>query len=321
MLAVELESTTVRPGATIRGVVRFKAARAVDCRSLSVRLAWSLRSGGERRRGAVQSLALGRGRWPPGERLFDFELEVPGGPPTELSSLVELRWRVEARAELSFGRVRRAAAPFTLERGEGGARVGIDELAPLEPEGLALSLAGALLLWLATAAVAAVAVEAVRDASLGPVRAFVVLWLLWMIGFSVKATIDVVRRPIAERALGHVTLRRVSGGLSRGPLVVEAELQPRRSVTLAPVSARVVARSTYTDSDGRTRVRIDYRGAALRFGGGAVRRGEGVSWRGELPIPAGLAQRSAGTWTVDVRVPIPRSPDWEGAIALPRVDL
>jgi hypothetical protein len=321
MLAVELESTTVRAGETIRGVVRLRAPRALRCRALNVRLAWSLRSGGELRRGVVRSVALGGGRWPPGERLFDFEIEAPGGPPTELSSLVEFRWRVEARAELSFARVRRADAPFTLEAGEGGARVSIDDLAPLEPESFALSLAGVVVLWTATALMIAGFAGIISEEASGFIRAITALWLLWLVGFALKATIDVVRRPIAERALGLVSLRRVSGDLGRGPLVIEAAIQPRRSVEVGPACARLVARSTYVDSEGRTRVRIDYRSPALRFGGGPLRRGRAVTWRGAIPVKDGLMRRSEGTWTIEVSVPIPRSPDWEGAIALPLVDL
>lgn len=104
-LTIELDNnrSTFRPGEAVSGQVVVSTDEAVRCDGLVVELAWATVGGALGSRGTPQELVLFQGELSPvSAQRFPFTFRMPAGLPSYHGHNVELRWFLEARADIPW---------------------------------------------------------------------------------------------------------------------------------------------------------------------------------------------------------------------------
>lgn len=306
---LEREDPTYRPGEPIRGRV-VVGARAEPLESLDLTLAWASRpadddpgvvlpAGG---RVSASHRLLDRpapaGAW---ELALPFAVPCPDGPGTHESGHVRVDWELRATARFSRG-AREAAIAFQLEeardtvaRAERRAPARDRRLSRIRRETLGQALA-----WIGLGA-GLIALAVWLES--GPCLAACGLPGLLVCLAGLLA----LRNPLAERRLGPVRLDLPAEVALGEPLVLFLSFCPPGRLRLEAIQVRL---SAVASGAQRTDTRTLHEHTARPELPALVRR-EGLRLRVELPIPPEAAPSSAGVqWGLQVRIELPRWPDW-----------
>ena len=119
-LSIELDRTrddhTYDVSETIRGVVRVRVDKDVNCSGLEVRTLWATHGRGNVDSKVVDSKIVDAGQWSTGQtKEYPFELTVGGWPPTYHGHYLNVDHYVEARAKIPWGFDPKASLPFQMK--------------------------------------------------------------------------------------------------------------------------------------------------------------------------------------------------------------
>ena len=99
----EREDRTHYTGELVRGAVRVRVDKPVECRGLQVRLGWETHGKGNVDRGGSDQAVVFEGRWEPDETYaYPFELSTPAFPPTIRGRDVHVDYYVHAKADIPW---------------------------------------------------------------------------------------------------------------------------------------------------------------------------------------------------------------------------
>jgi hypothetical protein len=118
---VELDAddpVVLTPSDTVTGTVHVDVHQDVTCGGLTVKSRWEARGRGEEDTGIAEETMLFQGAWGAGDsRTYSFELTLPPGPYTYRGEQLDIRWVVEADADLTMLVSSGDTAEFVLEPG------------------------------------------------------------------------------------------------------------------------------------------------------------------------------------------------------------
>jgi hypothetical protein len=333
------EDRTYHPGEAVRGEVVVTTDQEVSCRGLAVELLWQTHGAGNTDRQILDRLLLEPQTWSPGRPFrYPFSFTAPSTPLTYHGHFLNVDHSVAARADLPWAVDAKAREEYLLRPGPTSRA---DHLAatvdftraPAGTSGPVAKTIGWLLLPIVLVLLAALLV--------------VLLPIVLVVGGVILA-----RRRLAERRLGPVTVHPsaeavglpATGGpmaiagrfgarsrpdtvyaISPGePLRFSVRFQPRSRVDVDRVTARLVATEKCTSGSGtnsKTHTQTLCDAQAILAEGLPGMAGIPVELSGELQVPdleaySFRAASNALTWNLEVKVEVPRWPDWVRATPL-----
>jgi hypothetical protein len=94
---------TYAPGENVTGAVEVSTDAEVACKALTLTREWHTRGKGNTVKGETATITLFQGRWRPGETAkYDFSIDIPHRPLTYHGQILNIDWRLKARAHIPW---------------------------------------------------------------------------------------------------------------------------------------------------------------------------------------------------------------------------
>lgn len=315
-LSIELDEPqrVYNGGETITGVIHVRADADVNCKGLEVTSGWKTHGRGNVDTGTETSLTLYEGEWKAGQtESYRFELKVANWPPSYHGHYLNVDHYVDARAKIPWGFDPKAAAPFLMRPSSAG---------EYEVKESVTKQTGGLVAW--------VVVSVILLAFFG-IGGFVAVatFPCGLILFGLICAIGIgtwfVRVFLPKRLLGEVTYYLDEETLTPGGHVGgQLALQPRRNVNVNGITMKIEAREQVVSGSGSNRTthkkvffeRIVTLEEATTLQAGAPKEYKlDFTLPDDAPYSLDLDDNDL-IWNVELRVDIPRWPDWSKDLTL-----
>jgi len=338
-LEVVLDKTdaTYRPGERVKGEVRVTVNDRCDCKKLTLTRQWRTHGRGNTAKGEKEEVQIFSGPWMPGATLrYLFDVEVPRGPVSYHGHHLNVDWYLKARADIPWAIDPKAETEFLLVPGEDGRDMDLGpEFDPEKPGG-AEATAGAKkvmgivggIFFLGGLVLAALYVLGLFD--LRPFGLPTPPFGLAIFGLFAAIAGGLIgfhglRNVMAERTLGRVRVDCSPRDLRAGQTVrCSIQFMPRKSAQLERVTAKLEGQEMVVSGSGTNRTthrHTIHEEEVLLSAGRPIMRGGMVAIDGSLTIPEDapatfMADDNNLTWSVELHVDIPGSPDYKEQFSL-----
>jgi len=308
-LRIELaESHAVRVGGeSISGTVTVVTDRTVNCSGLVVKTYWTTHGRGNVESGDVDSLVVFQGTWEPGsEYRYPFTLRTAAWPPTYYGTTLNVSHFVAAQAKVPWASDPKSQREFTLVVADAP-----EDLKPTRAAAKGTSAIG----W-----IIAIALLAVFGAMFG----VLLIFLLPLIALGAGGY-WFFRVFLPRRLLGNVEClvepaRLVAGATVTGKL----RFTPRRDVTIDGIRWSVTCTErcvSGSGSDRKTHRQEVFQRSEPIVEAGVLRMGQTQAFEFTTVVPEQAPVSIKFTdnevlWVGELRVDIPRWPDWVKTIPL-----
>lgn len=316
-LSIDLDDPdrTYAAGDKITGTLNVLVDADVRCKGLEIQSGWRTHGRGNIAKGTADTVTVFSGEWTAGQReSYRFELTVADWPPSYHGNYINVDHYIDARAKIPWAFDPKASVEFMMRPTQppspppdksANAVGGCVGAAVVAVVGAALVGAlGAMVVGLATNPIVALVVASL----VVPLVLFVVarFWLpKWLLG-NVEAEL--------------LTPQVAPGGTVRARLA----FQPRRPVNLNRITAELVGAEVCVKGSGsnRTTHRNNfYSNVHVLQEATTLQTGDLQSFEFEFPIPDDVPYSfdlvdNDLNWTIELRVDIPRWPDWTKSLAL-----
>jgi len=316
-LRIELANATVKAGTPLRGEVVVRAESAVHCNGVLVKKRWYAHGRGNTAYGSWSETKLvAAADWSAGmEYRYPFEIATHAAPVTYHGKHLNVDWVVDATADLPWAFDPKAETPFLVTAGD--APASWDTPAPppgskaggVVRGGLALGVFGTLFGGVGTM----VAIGGSPGSWIG--------WLFAAAGFGVVALAiaTIVRRKMAEHAIGHPEVRVEPSTARRGDVVVTTfRSRPPGPVTLTGAKLTLVARERVVSGGGKssTTYTDDREIGRVEIAGAQISTSPTIELEMPVTLPADAppsfnAQNNHLLWTLKLTIGIQGEPDWD----------
>ncbi len=305
-LAIELDEPdkVYCDGEKITGQVVVQVQKEVNCKSLTLGTAWVTHGRGNVDSGQVDSAEIFSGPWQAGQEYrYAFELATAGWPPTYYGTYLNVSHQVQARAKLAWAFDPKAEAEFPVS-----ATKAPDDLMPTaKKSGCSLGIVG----WILGGIF--IAIFGVLFLFLVPVL-LVVGGLIWFftsyLPKSLTGKVDVQVEPKRLKPG-----EKVAGSIS---------FAPKRRVRINEVCYTVQCEEKCVSGSGSNRTThrhevMSTKVTLLEAGDLLPRQNQSLDFEFSVPKDAGPSMKFSDNelnWSVELRIDIPRWPDWSERVAL-----
>lgn len=316
-LSIELDDPkrVYTGGEKITGTLHVLVDADVKCKGLEISCGWRTHGRGNVASGTAETATLFSGEWTAGQReSYRFELTVSDWPPSYHGSYINVDHYVDARAKIPWAFDPKASAEFMMRPLDGpdsGAPSQATELGGCIGTGLVVLVIGMLLMGFGIFAT--------------------VLVMNPFFGMIVGAILIPIMAVIAGKTLlpkwllGNVEAELLTPQVSPGGRVrARMAFQPRRRVTLNSISAELNGAEVCVSGSGSNRK--THRNAFFHDrheleGATTLQAGDRKEFNLDFPIPDDVPYSfdlsdNNLNWTIDLRVDIPRWPDWTQSLKL-----
>ena len=302
-------------GDKITGTVNVLADEDVKCKGLGVSSGWRTHGRGNVAQGTTERVTLFAGQWTAGQReSYRFSLEVSDWPPSYHGTYINIDHYVDVRAKIPWSFDPKASKEFLMR--------------PLTVKNLdQLSQADAV------------------GGCVGGILAVVVLSLI-MMGFGIMffafaanriagliatiiilpiVSVVVAKKLLPKWLLGNVETELITPRVTPGEQVqARLAFQPRRRVTLNGITAQLTGSEICVSGSGSNRTthrkkffneQHTLEGATTLQAGDRRELSLDFTIPDDVPYSFDLNDNKL-TWTIDLRVDIPRWPDWTNSLKL-----
>lgn len=309
-IRLEDESGRFRGGDVVRGTVAVTVGAETTCKELSLRAYWQAKyeTGGQ----TIEFLYEGPWRALT-EEIYPFEVALPPAPFTREGHLFDIEWVLEARADVPWARDAKVQRTIELAPGPAPPEPDRDAVAraPEAVAALSKAILFAALGFLGLIGLTMLVLPALDDDELLrelqiPGGICVVLAL-----FGMAVTL---RNALARRGLGDIRLEidadRVAPGRS---LSWRLEFEPRRSVDLTSIDARLRGRESARVSEKNTAFHVVFDRSEAVADQQALEGGQPFSVAGTCEVPPDAPFSFHGKhhqvhWTLELTVRIAGRP-------------
>ncbi|QDT61680.1 hypothetical protein SV7mr_42190 [Stieleria bergensis] len=315
-LSIELEdpNRVYRDGDTIRGKVHVMSTANVNCKKLEVSSGWQTHGRGNKASGTTESLTLYQGEWQPDQtHSYPFELRVSSWPPSYHGHYINIDHYVSARAYVPWSFDPKAESEFIVR--------------PTSPDAPLLSkqnkstfeagcFVGGIILAILGAFVAVFVFFMMSEPLVGLIIGLITLPL---------ATFAVIKWILPRWLLGKVEVDLKQERISPGETIVASlALQPKRQVPVNCIVAELIGEEVCVSGSGsnRTTHRHKFFNRLEELQPTSVlRAGERKEFDLQFPVPDDVPYSfdlsdNDLRWTLELRVDIPRWPDWKHILKL-----
>ncbi len=334
VISIDEPQRTYRAGDRLSGRVRVHVDKDVVCNGLTLGVRWTTHGRGDRDQGPESMWRLHEGQWRAGQQLdYPFELSVPQGPVTYRGNLINIDWGVRARADIPWAIDPKAAADFVVvapspdeaelggsdlaDRGDAVAQDWDGETGSSRRPPSTLAMVGPL--FFAAIALGWGGAQMFGATEFGPAAFLCVIVGLVLLFVGITAIVKATVIHLTRKRLGIVHFE-CSRSLARcgDDIRLRVLIEPPGTVLLRSIAARLVCTETAISGSG-TKQTTDRKAVSVTtlelHGGGTFNAPSRIDGRGTLSIPedAGLsfaANSNTVAWHVEVRVDLPRFPDW-----------
>lgn len=306
-LSIELAEADrpVRGGEPIRGTVVVQPESDISCTGLEVATRWETHGRGNVASGDVEKATLFQGEWQSGQTYrYGFELQSGTWPPTYHGDHLSVEHVVRATAKLPWKFDPTATHPFRLYVTEAPASG-----APPAKEASSGAIG-----------------KLMKGVGILVVGIFALVFLLnpffWCLGalFAIGGGAWwFVRKWMPARKLGDVEFRLETSRLSPGELLrAELVLSPKRDVAINGITLTLAAKEVCTSGSGSNRsthTAVAFESQSPVMGPGKLAGAQTHRFPITIPLPMrpiyslDLDDNDV-VWTADLRIDIPRWPDW-----------
>ena len=315
-LSIELDDAdrTYAGGEKVCGTVRVRADKDVNCSGLQIRTYWATHGRGNVDSKEVQSETLFSGQWLAGEQTeYRFELSVADWPPTYHGHHLNVDHYVEARAKIPWGFDPKTSAPFRVRP--------IKESETFGHRPKAIEIKGPIAAFVGIGMIAVFLVVAfIVSANIG--------WFLFPFLLIVPMAVGifiVTRFLLPAWALGDVvcefeTERVAPGQQVRGELTI----QPKKNVSINQIILVLSAQERCVSGSGTNRTTHRHNVLDQSFTiaeATSLRPNEKRRFPLTIEIPVNAPYSLSLddndlVWSANVRIDIPRWPDWRRTFPL-----
>lgn len=305
-LSIELEEPDrlYTGGDVVRGVVTVQADSNVRCKALEIQTIWATHGRGNVDRGTGQSTIAYEGEWQAGQTYrYPFQLQCARWPPSYHGHYLNVDHYVEARAQIPWAFDPKASVPFRLQAVDGPEAKAVKA----SQKGCGGAVGGGI--------IGAIALIFLLVMLINP--------FLWILGalFGVGSAVWwFIFRWMPSHRLGPVqyqfaSLRLAPGQTLRGELTI----QPPRPIEINEVTLNLSAKEVCVSGSGSNKTthrHTVFEKQYLLATGGMLPAGTTTRWPIEAPLPSepiyslDLSDNDL-TWTLELRINVPRWPDWK----------
>ena len=307
-LSIELDDPqrVYDSGDTITGTVHVLADADVKCKGLEVATNWRTHGRGNVAQGNAETITVFSGEWVAGQReSYRFELRVPFWPPSYHGSYINIDHYIDARAKIPWAFDPKASQEYVMR-----------PTTALDADALNIDTAQ-------TSGCVAWAIGAIFVLIFGGVCLFLAVnpfvWIMvGLIGLPIGA-FAAARYWLPKYYLGNVESQLVSEQVAPGGVIqARLSMQPRRGTTINAITATLSGAEVCISGSGsnKTTHRNQF------FEDKKILEGETVLQAGvrkefdlefavpdDVPYSFDLDDNDLN-WQVELRVDIPRWPDW-----------
>ena len=302
-------------GDKITGTLHVLADSNVKCKGLEVCSGWRTHGRGNIARGTAETETVFAGEWTAGQReSYRFELDVAEWPPSYHGNYINLDHYVDARAKIPWAFDPKTSQEFVMRpiAGPDG-----------ETNGAATQVGGCigygLIIFVLLGIVIGLGMLAVGLATT-PFAALVVAAIIVpIVGFFVA------RKYLPKWLLGNVHSELITGHVAPGGRIqARLAFQPRRRVALNAITAELIGAEVCVSGSGSNRTthrNTFFNDKHTLEGAATLQAGDRKEFNLDFPIPGDVPYSfdlddNNVTWTIDLRVDIPRWPDWTKSLKL-----
>ncbi|QDV88674.1 sporulation protein [Planctomycetes bacterium TBK1r] len=302
-------------GDKITGTLHVLADADVKCKGLEVSSGWRTHGRGNIARGVAESITLFVGEWTSGQReSYRFELEVADWPPSYHGNYINVDHYIDARAKIPWAFDPKASQEFVM-RPATGPDTADAQVAAAVGGCIGYGLV-ALVLGLMVVAFGFLIVTFVVNPFAGLVAGAIIIPL---VGFFVA------KKLLPKWLLGNVQAELLTPQVAPGDRVrARLAFQPKRRFTINSISAELTGTEVCVSGSGSNRTTHRHTFFTDRHeleGQSTLQAGDRKEFNLDFPIPGDvpysfdLADNDLN-WTIDLRVDIPRWPDWTQSLKL-----
>ncbi|QDT02425.1 hypothetical protein K227x_08010 [Rubripirellula lacrimiformis] len=297
-------------GGMISGVVRVQADADVKCKGLTVKSGWKTHGRGNVAKATAGSQTLFQGQWTEGQQCeYRFELPVAHWPPTYHGFHLNVDHAIEARADIPWSFDPKASVNFIVHPTRGDEAMG-------KPKTRAVSnVVGTVIVGIAALGFFA----GMAGCLAGGLQAFGPFALLFLLVPLAIGGLVFAKYVLPKWVLGEVQLTLGPEQLHPGQsLEGELSIRPRKTVAINGVTVHLTATERCVSGSGsnrRTHKHVLYEQTEVLAEAGAFNAGQvhrfpiSVALPADAPFSIDLSDNDL-IWDCQVRVDIPRWPDW-----------
>lgn len=302
-------------GETITGTLHVLADADVKCKGLEITSGWRTHGRGNVARGTAETATLFVGEWTAGQKEdYRFELEVADWPPSYHGDYINVDHYIDARAKIPWAFDPKASEEFMMRPINGPDPVLAQTAATVGGcvgYGLVILVIGMLVIGFGV-----LLVTLIVNPFAGMIAAAVIVPI---VGFFVA------RKLLPKWLLGNVESELITAHVTPGGRIrARLAFQPKRPVTLNSVTAELTGAEVCISGSGSNRT--THRNAFFNdrhelLGATTLQTGDRKEFNLDFPIPPDvpysfdLADNNLN-WTIELRVDIPRWPDWTQSLKL-----
>lgn len=302
-------------GDKITGTLHVLADADVKCKGLEISSGWRTHGRGNVAHGTTETVTLFIGEWTAGQReSYRFELDVVGWPPSYHGNYINVDHYIDARAKIPWAFDPKASKEFMMRPVDG----------PESEQAAAATVVGGcvgyglviLVLGLLTIGFGMLVVALVVNPFVGLIAGGI---------FVPIVSILVARKLLPKWLLGNVVAELLTPQVAPGGRIrARLAFQPRRRVVLNSISADLTGAEVCVSGSGSNRT--THRNTFFTDhheleGASTLQAGDRKEFNLDFPIPDDvpysfdLADNDLN-WTIELRVDIPRWPDWTHSLKL-----
>ncbi|MCA9137142.1 MAG: hypothetical protein KDB00_10295 [Planctomycetales bacterium] len=302
-------------GDKVTGTLHVLADADVKCKGLEITSGWRTHGRGNVARGTAETATLFVGEWTAGQReAYRFELEVAKWPPSYHGDYINVDHYIDARAKIPWAFDPKASEEFIV-RPIQGPEPEVNQAATTVGGCIGYSLV-ILIVGMIVIGFGALAVTLVVNPFAGGIAAAI---FVPIVGFIAA------RKLLPKWLLGNVDAELITAQVAPGGRIrARLAFQPRRPVTLNSVTAELTGAEVCISGSGSNR--STHRNTFFNdrhelLGATKLQAGDRKEFNLDFPIPDDvpysfdLADNDLN-WTIDLRVDIPRWPDWTRSLKL-----
>ncbi|MCD0463600.1 sporulation protein [Roseiconus lacunae] len=314
-LSIELDEPDriYRGGEKVRGSVNVETDTSVNCKALEVQSGWRTHGRGNVAKGTAEKVTLFSGQWEPGRReAYRFELTVADWPPSYHGSYINVDHYIDVRVKIPWAFDPKASAEYIVR----------PHKRPETIKNQSTELTGCI-----GNAVAAIVILALIAAFGGMIAALIANPFagLFIGVFIVPLSALLAAKTVLPKfLLGNVESELMTPEVHPGGTVkVKLGFQPKRRVNINRITATLNGSEVAVSGSGSNRTthrKQFYQTEVELLGTTVIEPGDQQAFSFDIPVPSDapysfdLADNDL-KWTVDLRVDIPRWPDWTKSLA------
>jgi hypothetical protein len=317
-LSIELDDPdrVYAGGEKITGTVHVDVDADVTCKGLDVQTNWRTHGRGNVAKGTSESATLYEGQWIAGQHeSYRFELEVPAWPPSYHGNYINVDHYVDVRAKIPWAFDPKASQDYVMRPRTAPDARDLSSKATAVSGCFGYAILAIVLIGF-SGALLAIAAGLLANPLVGMVVAAIVLPL---IGLGVGKVF------LPRWLLGNVEADLLTPSVAPGETIrVTLAMQPKRNATINAITAELVGEEVCISGSGSNRT--THRNAFFHDKqtlqtGTTLQAGARKEFEFEVQLPDDVPYSfdlddNDLNWKVDLRVDIPRWPDWTKSLKL-----